>query len=155
LTQGRRQRFLLAACAILFSSVASAQQEPATQATLQPGPFTLSSDAAVILHFIRPDKTAAFEAIVHIVRDELSKSPDESRKQQAASWRIFKAAELGPGGAAVYVSFIDPVVKGADYSMGSIVAEVGRRDEHVSLSIYFDAFATPAINLLHLSALKD
>lgn len=155
MTHRRRQRFLLAACAILLPAIAFAQQEPAKQATLQPGPFTLSSDAAVILHFIRPDKTADFEAIVRVVRDQLSNSGDESRERQAAGWRIFKAAEAGPGGATVYVSIIDPVVKDADYSMGSIVAEMSGLDSHISLSTYLDAFATPAINLLHLTALKD
>ena len=42
---------------------------------------------------------------------------------QAAGWRVFKAMEAAPGGAALYVFFLDPTVMGADYSLGRILAD--------------------------------
>jgi hypothetical protein len=36
---------------------------------------------------------------------------------------VFKAAEPGPGGTALYVFVIDPTVPGADYGLGRILAE--------------------------------
>jgi hypothetical protein len=44
-------------------------------------------------------------------------------RAQAAGWRIFKATESAPGGAALYVFLLDPTVAGADYGLSRILAD--------------------------------
>ena len=77
---------------------------------------------------VKPDKTADFEMILGRVKDALAKNPDPVRKQQAASWKVFKAVEPGvplpEGGRAVlYIFMMDPSVKNADYTITKILAE--------------------------------
>jgi hypothetical protein len=45
------------------------------------------------------------------------------RKQQAASWKVFKSMENAPGGNVLYIFFMDPVVKGAEYDVVKILTE--------------------------------
>ena len=49
----------------------------------------------MVLNFIKPDKTADFEMLVAKLKEALQKSEKPERKQQAASWKVFKAAEPG------------------------------------------------------------
>src|SRR5258705_1544160 len=88
-----------------------------------PSPFVFNGDGGVILNFVKADKTADFEMALGKLKEALAKSEKPERKQQAAGWKVFKAAEPGPNGAAIYVFIIDPVAKGADYSVGNIVVE--------------------------------
>ena len=57
------------------------------------------------------------------LRAALASSTNERVRAQAAGWRIFKATEGAPGGAVLYVYFLDPTVMGADYSLGRILAD--------------------------------
>ena len=47
---------------------------PAQQAQAQKSPFVFESDGGVILHFIKPDKTADFEMLVGKLKEALGKS---------------------------------------------------------------------------------
>jgi hypothetical protein len=51
------------------------------------------------------------------------KSEDPVRKQQAAGWKVYKAAEAGPNNSVLYFFVIDPAVKDADYTIGKILSE--------------------------------
>jgi hypothetical protein len=107
---------------------AQAQQAPPAQPA-QPAAATaastkrvFASDAGMVLNFIKPDKTADFEAVMGKLKEALQKSDKPERKQQAASWKVFKSPE--PAGANVlYVFVIDPSVKDADYTVSNILAE--------------------------------
>ncbi|HEV3139552.1 MAG TPA: hypothetical protein VGY57_03500 [Vicinamibacterales bacterium] len=160
----------MAACvSVAGASAASAQQtsaaplpEPAREATPAVDPWTFSSDAGLMLIFIKPDKTADFETILARVKDALAKSDKAERRQQAAGWKIFKARETGPGAVAIYVSVMDPVAKDTDYSIGSLLTEAAGAvnapgaDLRTSIySKYLEAFGNPAINLFHLTAIAD
>ena len=80
------------------------------------------NDAGMTLNFIKPDKTADFEAVMAKLKEALAKSEKPERKQQAAGWKVFKSAD--PAGANVlYVYIIDPSVKGADYQVSNIITE--------------------------------
>jgi len=57
------------------------------------------------------------------VKEALAKSEKPERKAQAVGWKVFKATDPGPGGAAIYVFIMDPVAKGAEYSVGNILVE--------------------------------
>jgi hypothetical protein len=103
-------------------------QQPAQQPAAQTPGRTFSSDAGMLFNMIKPDKTADFEAIIARVKDALSKSPNPVRKQQAAGWKVFKSVEPGmplPDGtrAVLYIFYIDPAVKDADYTITKILAE--------------------------------
>ena len=144
--------------------VASRLPEPAREATPAANPWTFSSDAGLMLIFVKPDKTADFETILARIKDALLKSDKPQRRQQAAGWKVFKARETGPGAVAIYVSVMDPVVKDADYSLGALLTEASSAgaapasgaDVRTSLyTKYLDAFGNPAINLFHLTAVAD
>jgi hypothetical protein len=100
-----------------------AQGQPAQQAQAAPAPRVFGSDAGMVLNFIKADKTADFEAVMAKLKEALQKSPKPERKQQAAGWKVFKAAEPGAGGSSLYVFLIDPAVKGADYTVATILSE--------------------------------
>jgi hypothetical protein len=82
-----------------------------------------ASDAGMILNAIKADKTADFEMVVARLKDALQKSPNADRKRQAAGWRVFKAIERGANDSAIYVFWIDPPVKDADYTVSKILME--------------------------------
>lgn len=84
---------------------------------------TFSSDAGMIFNTIKPDKTADFEQIMSRVREALMKSEKPERKQQAAGWKVIKGAMPLKDGSIVYTHVIHPVVKGADYTIMSILYE--------------------------------
>jgi hypothetical protein len=110
-------------CVFSAGSVA-AQAEPAPQAeAAKASPFMFAADGALVLNYIKADKTADFEMVVGKIKEALDKSEKPERKSQAAGWKIFKAAEPGPGGSVLYVWVIDPVAKGTEYSVSAILTE--------------------------------
>ena len=137
--------------AMLVSGPARAQQaQPAKN------PYVLTTDGAVLLNFIKADKTADFEMIVAKLKEALAKSDKPERKQQAKGWKVYKAAEQGAGGTAIYVTIMDPAVKGADYTVSTILAEGFPPAEATELfKKYADVFGSPAGNLLNLSVVSD
>ena len=140
----------------LSASTVYAQGQPATQAQAAKNPYVFAGDGALLLNFIKAEKTADFEMIVAKLKEALAKSEKPERKQQAVGWRVFKAAESGAGGAAIYVSTIYPAVKGADYTVSTILAEGFPAAEATELyKKYAEAFGTPSGNLLNLTLVSD
>jgi len=148
--------------AALIASGASAQPpdaaqsaarppDPAREATPVANPWTFSSDAGLMLIFVRPDKTVDFETILARVKDALVKSESPERRAQAAGWRVFKAREIGPASSVIYVSVMNPAVKDADYSIGAVISEASA----TLYAKYLDVFGNPAVNLFHLTAVVD
>src|SRR4051812_4692621 len=99
-----------------LGTVQAAQPAPAAQAA-DPNamPCSLAADGALVLNYIKADKTEDFEEVVGKVREALTKSEKPERKAQAAGWKIYKAAEPGPQGSVLYVWVVDPVAKGSEY----------------------------------------
>ena len=85
--------------------------------------LTFDGDTALWSIAIKPDKTADFEQIMAKVRDALMKSDKPERKQQAAGWKVVKGATPMKDGNVVYTHVIQPVVKGADYTIMAILYE--------------------------------
>jgi hypothetical protein len=98
-------------------------QPPAAAQAAVPASRKFTSDAGIMFSVIKPDKVADFEMVMGRIKDALSKSADPARKQMALSWRVFKGLEVGQGGNVVYVWFLDPPVKDADYTVTSILTE--------------------------------
>ena len=106
--------------------------------------LTINSDAAIITLLIKPDKTADFEVVLNKLKDALAKSEKPERKQQAAGWKIVKSSQMAQGNA-VYIMIIDPVVKGQEYDISRLIAEVFPVEVQEIFAKYKDAFAGRAI----------
>ena len=158
---GRRSRWFAPALLVTLLAVTPVvvfgQQPaaPAAQADAKKSPFVFESDGGVILHFIKPDKTADFEMLVAKLKEALSKSEKPERKQQAASWKLFKASEPGAGGAVMYVSIMHPAVKDADYYIPIIINEAFPTEGQALYKTYLDVSGNPSANKLSLTLLQD
>jgi hypothetical protein len=130
------------------------QQAPAQQAQSAPAPRVFASDAGMVLNFIKPDKTADFEAVMAKLKEALAKSPKPERKQQAATWKVFKSPDPAAGGNVLYVFVIDPSVKGADYTVSTILSEAFPQDVQTIYKQYADAYDSGQ-NFVNLTLVSD
>jgi hypothetical protein len=159
-SQGRcRLRTVAILVALGLSRAALAQQPalppPMPQAVVAPPSRVFGSNTGLVLNFIKPDKTADFEAVVAKLKDALVKSANPVRQQQAGSWRVYKSAEPAAGGAVLYVYIVDPAVKDADYSVTTILAEAFSGDDlKVLLKQYTEAYMSGQ-NFVNLSLISD
>jgi len=140
---------------VLSATSVFAQAAPAApaQAPAAPSPFVFPGDGGVILNFVKADKAADFEMVLGKLKEGLAKSEKPERKAQAAGWKVFKESEPGPGGAVIYVFVMDPVAKGAEYSVGNILVETfGQTEGQALYKTYSESYGNPAIGaLLHLT----
>lgn len=112
-------KLLVAGPLLLSRSSLYAQTAPAR---------VFGSDAGMILNTIKPEKTADFETVIERLKAALNASSDPVRKQQAAGWKVFKALEPGGNNTVLYVFWINPAVKGADYTVSKILYEAFPND---------------------------
>jgi hypothetical protein len=128
---------------------------PAQAAQAAPQTRTFPGDGGMILNFIKPDKTADFEAVMTKLKEALAKSEKPERKEQAKSWKIFKSPDPAQGGNILYVFIVDPAVKGADYSVANILAEAfPPADVNELYKQYAGAYASGQ-NIVNLSLVVD
>ena len=93
--------------------------------------------------------------LIQKVKDGLKASDKPERKQMAESWKVYKATESGPGGSAIYISLITPVVKGADYSLTALLAEAFPAEARALYDTYIGAFPPPPTGQLFNMALVN
>ena len=122
--------FHVAFVVLTIASAATAQTPPpgaAAQSTPAAAPTpvtrTFTAPAGLLFNTVRPERVADFEKVIGYLQAALEKSTDAKDRTQAQGWRVFKAAEPGPGGSVLYVFVIDPTVPGADYGLGRILAD--------------------------------
>ena len=148
----------LLAAALTIAPLLSAPQQtqqPMPQATAAPALRVFGSNTGLMLNFVKADKTADFEAVMAKLKEALAKNGNPVRKQQAASWRVYRSPDSGPVGSVLYVYFVDPVVKGADYSVATILAEAFSGEELVALQKqYIEAYASGQ-NFVNLALVSD
>lgn len=146
-----RSGLVLAAALLVGAPVAyaqePAQQQPAAQEQPQAPVLPLEGDVALITILIKPDKTADFEQVLAKLKEALNKSENPQRKQQAAGWKVFKGTQMAQGNA-VYIMRIDPVVKGAEYDISRLIAEVFPVEVQELFELYKNAFAGRAITYM-------
>jgi hypothetical protein len=136
-------------------AVLGATPSPAyAQAAQAPTARVFASDAGLVLNFIKPDKTADFEAVIVKLKEALQKSEKPERKQQAASWKVFKSPDPAQGGNVLYVFVIDPATKGADYTVSTILAEAFPQEVQALYKQYAEAYASGQ-NFVNLSLVSD
>jgi len=140
--------------AVIAASSVEAQAPPAQQAAAAQAKRVFASDAGMVLNFIKPDKTADFEAVMAKLKEALQKSTKPERKQQAASWKVFKSPEPAQGGNVLYVFIIDPSVKEADYTVSTILAEAFPSEVQTLYKQYAESYATGQ-NFVNLQLVAD
>jgi hypothetical protein len=128
--------------------------QPAQQAQAAPTTRVFASDAGMVLNFIKPDKTADFEAVMNKLKEALAKSEKPERKQQAASWQVFKSPDPAAGGNVLYVFLINPSVKEADYTVSTILNEAFPTEVQALYKQYADAYASGQ-NFVNLTLVTD
>ena len=136
----------------VFAQAAPAQ--PAQQAQAASTKREFANDAGMVLNFIKPDKTADFEAVCAKLKEALSKSDKPERKEQAKSWQVFKSPDPAAGGNVLYVFLINPSVKGADYTVSTILAEAFPQEVQTLYKQYADSYASGQ-NFVNLSLVND
>ena len=141
--------------AMLSATSVYAQQPaaPAGQAQAVSNVRLFPNDGGMVLNFIKPDKTADFEAVIAKLKEALAKSEKPERKQQAAGWKVFKSPD--PAGANVlYVFIIDPSMKTADYQISNIIAEALPAEANEILKKYAECYAQ-GMNIVNLNLIQD
>ena len=124
------------------ANVAVAQEAPAKPV------LPLEGDAVVITMLIKPDKTADFESVLAKYKESLEKSEKPSRKQQLAGMKVFKSTQPAQGNA-VYIIYVDPVVKDEEYDISRVIAEVFPTEVQEVFNKYKESFAGRAITSLN------
>ena len=139
-------RAIILAFAVLAATAGpSFAQDAAAPAAAVPNARVFTGGAALILYTIKPGSTADFEAVLNKTKEALTKSDKPARKQQAASWRVYKSDAPGANGNVTYVMIIDPAVKDADYNIVNILNEVFPTEFQALYKQYTDAFASGLI----------
>ncbi len=139
-----------ALAAMMFVGAPAFAQEPAAAAApaAPAAPvLPLEGDAATITVLIKPDKTADFEAVLAKLKEALAKSETAERKEQAAGWTIYKTPQAVQGNVA-YIMIINPVVKGQEYDISRLIAEVFPVEVQEYFAKYKDSFAGRGITPL-------
>jgi hypothetical protein len=142
----------------VFAQTPPAQPPPAqppAAAAAAPTARTFASDGGMVLNFVKPDKTADFEAVIAKLKEALAKSDKPGRKEQAKSWKVFKSPDPAAGGNALYVFIIDPAIKGADYTVSNILAEAFPPAEVNELYKQYAAAYASGQNFVNLSLVSD
>ena len=128
------------------ASQAAAPQAATPQAATPQVPrgpaIAFAAEAGLLLSPITPSQTGVFEHVMAKVREGLQKSTDPIRKQQAAGWKIYKSADPFQG-FTLYVSVMDPAVKGAEYNVFEILKEtMGDAEARALFEQFRTAFGT-------------
>ena len=143
-------RVITLALAVLAVTVGpSLAQDAAAPAV--PNARVFNGGAGLILYTIKPGSTADFDMVLNKTKEALMKSEKPERKQQAASWRVYKSEQAAANVNVTYVMIIDPAIKNADYNVINILNEVFPAEIQALYKSYTDSFASGLIPINLLS----
>lgn len=111
--------------AMPLGAAASPQGPPPSSPQAQTVPsqgYRFPSGAGILFFHVHSDRTSEFETVLRRIGEVLEATEDPARRQQAASWRIFRSLEQQPGDT-VYLFVFDPAVAGADYDPVRLLGE--------------------------------
>jgi hypothetical protein len=91
-------------------------------------PIVFGSDAGLVLNYIKPEKTVAFDFMIAQLKAAMEQSRVSTLCDQAARWKILRSSDSGPDGTAVYVFTVDPGPRNIDYRVSTVVAEAIHRN---------------------------
>lgn len=132
-------RAITLALAVLALSAATADAQQTPNARV------FNGGAGLILYTIKPGSTADFEMVLNKTKEALTKSEKPDRKQQAATWRVYKSDQAGANGNVTYVMIIDPALKEADYNIVNILNEAFPAEIQALFKSYTESFASGLI----------
>jgi hypothetical protein len=132
---------MVLALAVIAAAAPSYAQAPAAA----PNARTFNGGAGVIIYTIKAASATDFEGVLNKTKEALLKSEKPERKQQAASWRVYKSDTPGKDGNVTYVMLIDPAVKEADYNIVNILNEAFPAEIQALFKTYTDSFASGLI----------
>ena len=118
-------------------------------------PFVFGAKTGVVLTFVLPDKVDEFEQSLTEFREVLAASDDPIRQQQAGNWKMFKSSDPGPEGSVLYVGFMEPVLRGANYNIANIMAEELPEDEAQLFTEHFQSTLAQLSSSLNLDEVHD
>ncbi|MCC7008389.1 MAG: hypothetical protein IT184_06200 [Acidobacteria bacterium] len=118
---------------LLGTEPSRAQERPAPAAPAR-SDYVFSTGAGVLVFHVRPERAQEFESVIRRLSQVLASSTDPVRRQQAGSWRMFRAVETTQD-AALYVFVFDPAVTTADYDPVRILAEAAPAEAQVQYEI--------------------
>jgi|SRR5687767_6139815 len=139
----------LALAVLAVTAGPSLAQDAAAPAV--PNARVFNGGAGLILYTIKAASTADFEMVMNKTKEALMKSEKPERKQQAASWRVYKSEQAAANGNVTYVMIIDPAIKNADYNVINILNEVFPAEIQALYKSYTDSFASGLIPINLLS----
>ena len=128
-----------------FAQAAAAPAQAPAPAPAVPNARVFNGGAGLILYTIKAGSTADFEMVLNKTKEALMKSEKPERKQQAASWHVYKSDTPGANGNVTYVMIIDPAVKEADYNIVNILNEVFPTEIQALFKSYTESFASGLI----------
>jgi len=106
-----------------------AEQEPQTppapampEQPVEPA-IGFTTDSGMMFNVIKGSAAADFEMVLARLREALHKSENPARRQQAASWKVYKGTDPLPDGSITYIFMFDSAVKGVDYDPVKILSE--------------------------------
>jgi hypothetical protein len=143
----RGLRVLVSGCALAGLTLAGAAGASAQEAPKGPV-MALDGDAAVVTILIKGDKTAEFESVIAKYKEALAKSDNPKRKEQLAGMKVFKSPTAVQGNA-MYIIYVDPVLKGEEYDITRVVTEVFPVEVQEVYAKYKDSFAGRQIIVLN------
>ena len=85
---------IMALAVVAFAAVTADAQTPNAR--------VFNGGAGLILYTIKPGSTADFEMVLNKTKEALAKSEKPDRKQQAASWRVYKSDQAAANGNVTY-----------------------------------------------------
>jgi hypothetical protein len=132
-------------------AASAVQAPPAPVVPPVPAALPMAGPAGMVLHAIKADKTADFEAVMTRLRDLLALSSSDVRRTQGAGWRVFRQASPLADGAVLYVSFLDPVIANAEYDVPRLLAEVAPAEAAQLYERFRDAHVQPTVQASNLS----
>lgn len=115
--------------------VGQAQEKPAGTTFSKPG---------LIQVLIKPDQTAAYEAVITKLKEALQKTDKPELKQAAMGWKIYKADTLANNNA-LYIHLIDPPAANADYGVMKILYDAFPTEAQAIFAQYKEAFGGQSI----------
>lgn len=116
---------------------------------------SFATGAGMLISPIKADRVKDFEAVMLRLHQALAASANETRRRQAAGWRLFRTAEPGPAGSVLYVSFMAPAVPKADYAVGKILLEAFPLDDVQDLHERYTSAFAGAQTVLSLNPVTD
>jgi len=120
------------------------------QAQVEPA-IGFVSESGIIFNGVKPAATADFELVLGRIKDALAKSPNPVRRQQAASWKVYKSSEPSLDGSVMYLFVFESVVKGAEYDPLKILEEVFPTE----LNIFYEKLKGVELRKAGLTKLMD